>query len=277
MRPRDERRRQAGRRAGVGIEEHHPRRVDGVEPLLQRPRLARPTGRQRPTGDDPGTRRRGDGRRRVGRLVVDHDHLVDSRGTDHSVQQRPEAGRLVARRDHDGQALRAPAAAARPAAGDERLGRRGADDRRGSGDAAPAREGAPAASPDHPGDDAGAGQHERQAAARVAGSTDEEQPGSGRPGCRDAGTRRGDRRTTCRRSPRQAAPVRAASCSGVMTSLHATRVAQVDAAAGEHVEDARRCSAPASRRMPGGVFTSRNQFSVPGAACDASVTDETHA
>ena len=85
----------------VSVEGHHPVRGHRLQPLLQRPRLAHPTGRQRPSGHHSGPGAPGHGRSGIGRLVVDHHHLVHLGIGGHRRQQRPDAALLVTgRHDH---------------------------------------------------------------------------------------------------------------------------------------------------------------------------------
>ena len=99
--PGDQGARQRRRRPGVGIEQHDPLPAGRLEPLLQRPRLADPSGGQRAPGQHGRTTTAGQRRRPVARLVVDDDHLGDARRPDDGRQQRADPRRLVPRRDDD--------------------------------------------------------------------------------------------------------------------------------------------------------------------------------
>ena len=86
--------------SGVGVEGDDPIGGGGQQPLLQRPRLARPSGRQRRAGARPGHRvvRRLGGR--VARLSSTTITSCTPGAPTMQVEQRADPGGLVARRDH---------------------------------------------------------------------------------------------------------------------------------------------------------------------------------
>ena len=98
-----------GARPRVRVERDHHVAGRRLEPLLQRPRLADPAGRELAARDDAGAVCARHARRGVGRAVVDDDHLVDVGVAGQPGEAGRETGLLVARRDHDADApVRAP-------------------------------------------------------------------------------------------------------------------------------------------------------------------------
>ena len=92
---------QFGRRTGVGVEGDHPLADRGLDPLLQCPRLTRPPGGQRRTGDHPRPGRSGERSGAVAALVVDHHHLCHTGCRTKGVEHRADARRFVAGRHDD--------------------------------------------------------------------------------------------------------------------------------------------------------------------------------
>ena len=130
---------------------------------------------------------------------------------------------------------------------------------------------------DEIGDDAGA-RSSPAAGRRRDGST--RRPGTAPAttcGCGDAGRRPGGRSTTCRRWRRPAPGSARPGPSGVSVSDHDQARAQVDAARGQAVEHALAARPRRRARCPGGVLTSRNQFSSPAGAWLGSVVEDTQA
>lgn len=80
----------------VGVERHDPFTRRRGDALLECPSLAGPPRRQRRADDDRGARCPCNGGGAVGRLVVHHDHLVDTWRADHGGQHRSDSGVLVA-------------------------------------------------------------------------------------------------------------------------------------------------------------------------------------
>ena len=89
----------------VGVERHHPFSGGSPDSLLQRPGLARPAVGEWGALDHPCAGPSSDRGGVVGRLVVDHDHLVDAGGADDRVEQRPDPACFVTSGDHDADRL----------------------------------------------------------------------------------------------------------------------------------------------------------------------------
>ena len=88
--------------SGVGIERDDPLGGRREQPLLERPRLARPSGGQRLAHDhDARAELAPRSRRPVARLVVDDDHLAHARRADDPIEQRTDRCHLVPRRHDD--------------------------------------------------------------------------------------------------------------------------------------------------------------------------------
>ena len=132
-----ERSRQARPRARVGVERHDDVARGRLEPLLQRPRLAHPPGRQLGPGHHAGPVRLRHVGRPVARAVVDHQNLEDIGIVRQPGQARREPPLLVPRRDDDAHATpgaaggeRRPAAPAASEPRDDDGGRCSLDDGR---------------------------------------------------------------------------------------------------------------------------------------------------
>ena len=97
----DDRSRETGVGPSVGVEGDDPLTRGGVDPLLKRPCLAGPAGGKGVSCDHRGAGSAGDRSGRIGRLIVDDDHLGDAGPADDLFEQRADpVGFVPGRDDH---------------------------------------------------------------------------------------------------------------------------------------------------------------------------------